>query len=913
MADPIRTILLRRDHLLFLDTAGTSAEASTSAKSSGEGRGFDSVSPSDAFAVAMESRLLDLGFGLHKDLARALRALPADALRFLSENVTGILEAQLGAHRPHIPLFRSFPKDIPQNTSMLFVRRAVAWIFQEPEQFCPFCGNVNTVSALKPCGHWICPACWDGSNYSACPICHFQVERDHPFFLPPTEREAQEDGAELGSKGQRVKLLHLGKDLDGAAMSLFERLVKRSTPLSPTDREDLLVLTYHLKARALSLLPHPIAVKEVMATVLGTVLLGEKQPELCLESVRSHLKTATDVLRVLAVYSGFRGDLMKDAESSPRPDTPLAAALAERMKMPPKQGSEAKARPKKVWRAPIKRPLRRLFLRILEELPPLLMMEDMRRHPALWKWAGERLHPFEFAERFPTAALAFALVRDTEIGEESKLGRLLLETARKYPEHVRIRGNKLRFLSFAGDVETSLARGDVEHALDRLSERPGELLRRSDHVLRLEGKRKGLAGRNVDKYLSSLGKACEKGAAPILLTLLAHLPSRSKPIDARVFFPRGNVSNPHVEPNARPLLEQESIDASVNVVLKELLARASLRSRFDRALLDARLCDLIIPFNERTTSKALVALPRGSELTLPDRFRLFTHWMDSPQYAVDLDLSLALFDHNWKYLDVCDYTHLYVNAGGATHSGDLRSAPAPDGASEFIDVNLNLLIDMGVFYAVMVVFSYTGISFDNLPEAFAGMMHHHGNAGPIFDARKVAQRFDLQGEAKVCVPMVVDVFEQKALWADIKVPPKHGLHCASEYYRILSKMSQSLTQYFKAKSRPTLFQLACVHAAARAREIWVKEIDGSVKVYAKRPDEPLDMFWRRLSARVEADETRDVWVSGDAPVIFAGLDDDVALHEGSMAYALRWAQHSAEKIKRLSPSDWVAELSPMPA
>ena len=45
-------------------------------------------------------------------------------------------------------------------------------------------------------------------------------------------------------------------------------------------------------------------------------------------------------------------------------------------------------------------------------------------------------------------------------------------------------------------------------------------------------------------------------------------------------------------------------------------------------VIDAALADIVVPFNERTASRAAVALTRGSRVAVPDSkaLRLFLHW-----------------------------------------------------------------------------------------------------------------------------------------------------------------------------------------------------------------------------------------------------------------------------------------------
>lgn len=42
-------------------------------------------------------------------------------------------------------------------------------------------------------------------------------------------------------------------------------------------------------------------------------------------------------------------------------------------------------------------------------------MEDIRRHRRAWIVAGERLHPGEYARRWPAVALAFAVLCGTKL------------------------------------------------------------------------------------------------------------------------------------------------------------------------------------------------------------------------------------------------------------------------------------------------------------------------------------------------------------------------------------------------------------------------------------------------------------------------------------------------------------------
>src|SRR6266498_3542546 len=58
-------------------------------------------------------------------------------------------------------------------------RILTAW-FQTPDQPCVLCDTDDTVAPVNPCGHLVCRACFDGADFSACPICHRRINPDDP-------------------------------------------------------------------------------------------------------------------------------------------------------------------------------------------------------------------------------------------------------------------------------------------------------------------------------------------------------------------------------------------------------------------------------------------------------------------------------------------------------------------------------------------------------------------------------------------------------------------------------------------------------------------------------------------------------------------------------------------------------------
>ncbi|MFI5905016.1 MXAN_6230/SCO0854 family RING domain-containing protein [Streptomyces cyaneofuscatus] len=758
--------------------------------------------PTTTGLVALEAELLDRGFVLTPALHAALAWLGPAGLADAGKRLVGHIDAELGADRTHMPLFRSFPASVPDDTLQLYVDRVFTLLLQWPHQPCVLCSTVGSVHPVAPCAHLVCRECWDGADYSGCPICHRRTADDDPFLKPAPPRRQVETAA------GPVQPLTLGTDAAADAVTALGRLLARRTPLPPQDRDDVVELLAHTPA-GLGWLPEDIPVRETKALVLGTLLRDRRTRDAVRAVLPARLTTATDVLRLLAVWSGGGADLL---------DTPRHRSLP--------------------------RGLRRELLAVLDGLDPSSLVEDVLRHPERWKRAAETLHPNEQHARHPRAALAFAVLRATHVSTVSEpLAATLVRTAAENPLAVRVDGTLFKANTWTGRVEQAFAARETGTVIALLAQRPGTLLRRLDQVLRMEGD-----GVPPDALLNVLEHGLDGAGPGPLLAALGRLRIRDVPGGRRVFFPRGQVTHSYTLDDTRPPLPAPTVARVCALLEREVLRRLSTASRFELAVLDEGLAALAVPSAESAAAKALVAVPRGSTQPLPEGevLRMFLHWMQPPAETVDLDLSVAFFDADWTYLGLCDYTNLVYRNRVAVHSGDLTSAPAPRGASEYTDLDLDGLTRAGVRFAMPVVFSYNNVPFELLPDAFAGFMALPSVDGRVahFDPRTVRQRYDLIGHSRVHVPMVVDVERRTFLWTDLHLPPSEGYHSVGRHIDELGRAGRDLYQYFSA-GRTTLWDLAVWHAAARTDEVAVARRDGLVR-YRRGAGEDTAAFARRI-------------------------------------------------------------------
>jgi hypothetical protein len=858
LMDSIRTLLLARTHTVVLDPDRVASAATRPTR--------------DIDLEKFEDELAQLGYVMSLDLAMTLRRLPHQTMVELRAWIAATLSDMLGTPRPRVPLFRGFPAATPDQTTSLYLRRMLSWLLTRPMQPCPWCGQIKAVGALDPCGHIVCRSCWDEGTYAGCPICHRRVAIGDPFVRAATTTElvTHHDG--------ELRLLHLGFDLVGAARARFEQLVGRASPLSPADRAEIEVVIDTMGPKTVQWLPARIPIKETMAIALARLWMVAPDRAAMLRATRAHLTTATDVLRVAAVLLGGNPGLVE----------------------PMRLGS-------------IGRGMRRALLAAIDRLPAAQAIEDMWRHRGLWKRVGERLHPYEYAKRLPVAALAFAVVRQTKLDREA-FGAAIRDEARGITT-VQIVDDRARATTTTSRVEGCLRAGDARTAAERLDLRPDELLGRVDHLVRIAQARGPDA---LAQVIGAIEAAAARGSPAMLLRLASHIARRTEPWPRRVFFPRREVWKAWGAPDRRAPLRSDATGAIVAILRAVLVSRAAARRNFARAVIDRALVDLRVPFGEDAAARSKIAWPRGSEIGLADLpgvadapaigpLRWFLHWEDPVGTCVDLDLSIEMFDGQWRHVATCDYQNPVVGRCAAVHSGDRLSGPPPRGASEFVDLDLDLLYALGARHAVMVVFSYNAIPLDQLTYRFAGLTICPREEDP-FDPRRVGQRFELHGKSSITVPLALDLETRRLRWLDAHISGPAALRQVGGYRAALAHIGRDFADLAVTRARPTLWDLATIHAVARANIVYVRDRSGAIAVYRRRDKEQALARLARLYAGNDPDGVLAELPPANAPTWFALWHDDLDLPAGSSGYALV-CRSANEGIEHLSATDLLVDLA----
>lgn len=439
-----------------------------------------------------------------------------------------------------------------------------------------------------------------------------------------------------------------------------------------------------------------------------------------------------------------------------------------------------------------KRKERRLLLELLDNCGNI--QEDMLRYKNRWIRVGERLHPGEYKTgRYDNARLAFDKLRNNE-----------------------------KIQTFNSKVDHNMKDKNFEKAILLLQKRPGELARRLDYLLRTVDKK--------NNVINTFKDVANKVSTPVLLQIKEHFKSRQEELNTRVFFPKGCLARSYAIENKLPDIDKKYCDAIVKICENALIETYKSKDFMGNVYLSEEYKNYIVPFSQRSASKSLKTIVRGSRIRLKESakaMRAFIWWTNTDDEGVDIDLSATVFDENWNYINHVSYTRLRDDEMYIYHSGDIINGGDVNGVgvSEFLDVDIESVVDAGGRYVVYQVYNYSEQTFGNLPHAMFGWMEREDvNSGEIYEPRTVAQKMDLTSQSKVCIPVIFDCVERKFIWCDMNVS-LDGCHHHRGGNNVESNlMGVAATCYSIVNmKKPNLYDLIDLHIRARGLRVENKE------------------------------------------------------------------------------------------
>ena len=574
----------------------------------------------------------------------------------------------------------------------------------------------------------------------------------------------------------RVKVLQLGSEDD--VRQIFDNICMSRTSISETDKEDIAYLFENENMK----LPDDIPHKENAAYIAALYL--QKNPLANVSELRKYIKTATDVLRLVTAMSG--GDV----------------SLAE--------NTRYKSFPRRQ---------RRMIMELLSGCPNI--EEDMLRYKERWIRVGERIHPSEF-----------------------DCSRYTLEYDRAIKAFDKLRNN-MKVETFAGKVEFDLAYGEYASALDQLVKRPGELARRLDQLLRVTFSEEmagisdsadtgvyNKAGEKAYKesVIKSFASVAEMVSTPVLLQVREHFAHRSEHADVRVFFPKGSLAKCHCKNYDLPDIDERYCQEVVRVCENALVKIYGQRESMGKVYLSENYKNYVVPFSQRSASKALKTIVRGSRLPMASQtnaVKAFIWWTnmdnsDGESYddgRVDIDLSAAIFDENWNYMEHVSYTNLKSERYKACHSGDIvNGGPVDgDGVSEFLDVDIDSVVKYGARYVVYQVYSFTGQTYADMPHAMFGWMERSDvDSGEIYEPKTVEQKMALAVGSPMCIPVIFDCVNREFIWCDMALAIS-GIHTNIGGNNLESNLYGTAAVCYSMvnMSKPNLYDLIALNIMGR--------------------------------------------------------------------------------------------------
>lgn len=619
-------------------------------------------------------------------------------------------------------------------------------------------------------------------------------------YYPESEKKERLPLEEVTNK---LKVIEAGNYFDLVEIGL--NLCNSKTSLSSTDKEDLDWLLTN--ADVFCMLPKEILLKENVALISKILItesnyLSEQELNFLL---KRYIKTATDVLRLITEMSGG--------------DVSLAGTTKYRN---------------------FNRMERRLIMELLESCGKGIE-EDMLRHKGKWIRVGEKLHPAEYKNSYPTVNEAYRKLRNC-------------------PKEIK---------TYASKVEQLLATKELA-AINLLKKRPGELARKLDYLLRLYKE-------NEFEIVNAFREVAVEVATPVLLQVREHFKHRNQSAEVevevevetsdsntgnnnekedkasnevkdtkyRVFFPKGRLANSYNVENKLEAISEKACKSIVRICENALVTNYSKRDWLGNVYVSKEFKNYIVPFSQRSANKTLKTMVRGSRVPIPASTKVlrgFIWWTNDKKSRVDLDLSGAIFDENWNYMEHISYTNLRSKKYRACHSGDITNGGNVNGkgVSEFIDIDIDSVVKYGGRYVVYQVYSYTQQILSELPHASFGWMNREDvKSGEIYEPKTVEQKMDLTTNGCISIPVIFDCVNREIIWGDM------GVSLGSCYTRFGGNNVESNLDTVAAvcysvvnMQKPTLYDLIALNTRARGLMVDDKEeadiifdVDGDITPY----------------------------------------------------------------------------------
>ena len=391
-----------------------------------------------------------------------------------------------------------------------------------------------------------------------------------------------------------------------------------------------------------------------------------------------------------------------------------------------------------------------------------------------WIRLGEILHPGEYAKQFPKAFEMFDDIRNTKVK------------------------------TWYGEVEEAFKK-DFNMGLSKLSERPGEFMRRLDMLMRK-------AGSDSKKVAAVSGILKEIGtdvSNKVLYESYGHFEKRTSPVTNRTIMVKGSrrrTTLPYL-----PALSSYMVKNIRDSIMRSLSEKVSKLEKLGNVYIHEDLKKIPLPTNMRSMNPSLKPVMRGQRVPIGNQdakvIRAFVHWFD--EYGnQDIDLT-ATFMGMGKIKHVgWNGDH---NSDIGCYSGDVRHRQGA--CAEYIDVNVGAALKAGFKYVVLDARNYNGGPFTDLKECVFGYMEReHPKAGDAHWAPSIQNAIQLQSQSSTTLVAAIDLETQEYIFLDIDA---NGIPVASANFEAIMTALKPYTE----EPSFSVYDLLKIHADARGKHV----------------------------------------------------------------------------------------------
>jgi len=523
--------------------------------------------------------------------------------------------------------------------------------------------------------------------------------------------------------------------------TIFTDLVKLGIPLTESDFKS--IEWFAKEYGNDNIMPNSIPLKENLCMIAS---IGLNVP----------VKTPTDVLRIATYMSNGTTDLY----------------------LPPKMIKENAWSKKMVKNNARKNYYFKKFTRkerkyLLSLLNNVADAKEMILRKGRWLKLGEILHPGEYSNKYPLSAKAFFLLRNTKVK------------------------------SWYSDVDTAFGKS-FEIGLNKLSERPGEFVRRLDSIIR----------NNIDKFdiiITTFNNIGNSVSSKVLWELYSHFNDRNSVNPNRSIWLKG-ARAPFILPELEPL-DTKIVGEIQKTIINLISQRFAKLDKLGNVYIDSELKKIPVPTNMKTLQDAKKVVIRGTRIPLQTTkkvLRPYIHWTA----GVDLDISVAFIDTEKNETTYCSYSRMNPHPS-ILHSGDVRPRVKGEWA-EYIDINLDTC---PYKYSLVQVHNFDGGSLDDVGAVVGFMERDNLQSSLKWKPNTIENSFRVSSKGSTVNLFIIDFETMEWILIDEDVD---GLPMTDD---------GSILKYVEGLSKEpklSVYDVLSMHTEARGTLV-EKEEDGDVK------------------------------------------------------------------------------------